>query len=64
MNAKEFQEHLENNIISFWNKMADYKKGDFYGFANSDGKSEKDSVKGCILNSRIPMVLFGGLSSA
>ena len=53
MNANKFQEHLEKNIISFWNKMADYEKGGFYGYADSDGKPVKGSVKGCILNSRI-----------
>lgn len=53
MNANEFQKHLENDIIPFWNKMADYEKGGFYGYANSDGKPDKNSVKGCILNSRI-----------
>lgn len=53
MKAKVFQEHLEKNIIPFWNQMTDFEKGGFYGYADSDGKPVKDSVKGCILNSRI-----------
>lgn len=44
MKAKVFQEHLEKNIIPFWNKMADYEKGGFYGYADSDGKLE-DTTK-------------------
>ncbi len=53
MKAKVFQEHLEKNIIPFWNQMMDSEKGGFYGYADSDGKPVKDSVKSCILNSRI-----------
>lgn len=53
MDAKVFKKHLENNIIPFWNMMKDDINGGFYGYADSEGKPEKDSVKGCILNSRI-----------
>ena len=53
MKAKVFQEHLEKNIIPFWNQIMDSEKGGFYGYADSDGKPVKDSAKGCILNSRI-----------
>lgn len=53
MKAKVFQEHLEKNIIPFWNRMVDNENGGFYGYAYSDGNPDKNSVKGCILNSRI-----------
>lgn len=53
MKAKEFQEHLEKNLIPFWNRMEDKENGGFYGYADADGKPDKSSAKGCILNSRI-----------
>ena len=53
MERKAFEEHLINNIIPFWNKMVDKENGGFYGYADADGNPKKDSVKGCILNSRI-----------
>lgn len=53
MEAKVFQEHMENNLIPFWNGMKDEKNGGFYGYADSEGKPDKTSVKGVILNSRI-----------
>ncbi|MDE5620229.1 MAG: AGE family epimerase/isomerase [Ruminococcus sp.] len=53
MEAKVFQEHLENDLIPFWNRMKDDKNGGFYGYADSDGKPDEKSVKGVILNSRI-----------
>ena len=34
MKAKVFQEHLEKNIIPFWNHMADNENGGFYGYAD------------------------------
>ena len=53
MEAKIFQEHLENNLIPFWNRMKDEKNGGFYGFADARGNPDVRSVKGVILNSRI-----------
>lgn len=53
MKAKVFQEHLEKNIIPFWNRMVDNENGGFYGYADPDGNPDKNSIKGCILNSRI-----------
>lgn len=53
MEAEVFQKHLENNIIPFWNKLKDEKNGGFYGYVDSDGKPDPESVKGVILNSRI-----------
>lgn len=53
MKARVFQEHLENDLIPFWNKMKDEKNGGFYGYADSEGNPDPKSVKGVILNSRI-----------
>ena len=32
MNAEAFRNHLENDIIPFWNKFEDEKNGGFYGY--------------------------------
>lgn len=53
MEAKVFKEHLENNLIPFWNKMKDETNGGFYGYADAEGNPDVKSVKGVILNSRI-----------
>lgn len=53
MEAKVFMEHLEKNLIPFWNKLKDEENGGFYGYVGSDGKPDTQSVKGVILNSRI-----------
>ncbi|MGN0621590.1 MAG: AGE family epimerase/isomerase [Porcipelethomonas sp.] len=53
MEAKVFMEHLEKNLIPFWNKLKDEENGGFYGYVGSDGKPDIKSVKGVILNSRI-----------
>ncbi len=53
MEAKVFKEHLEKNLIPFWNKLKDEEHGGFYGYVGSDGKPDIKSVKGVILNSRI-----------
>lgn len=53
VNIKTFQNHLENQLIPFWNRMEDNEKGGFYGYANEAGTPDKDSKKSCILNSRI-----------
>ncbi|MGN0630914.1 MAG: AGE family epimerase/isomerase [Ruminococcus sp.] len=53
MEAKVFKEHLEKNLIPFWNKLKDEENGGFYGYVGSDGKPDTRSAKGVILNSRI-----------
>lgn len=49
----EVKEHLEREIIPFWQKMKDEVYGGFYGFLGFDLNLDKKAVKGCILNSRI-----------
>ena len=53
MDAAIFRAHLENNLIPFWNRMEDKEHGGFYGYADSEGRPDPESVKACILNSRI-----------
>ena len=53
MNSFEFEKHLTEKIIPFWNKYRDDKFGGFYGVVNGKGKARKMAVKGVILNSRI-----------
>lgn len=53
MEARVFQEHLEDNLIPFWNRLKDEENGGFYGYVDSDGRPDARSVKGVILNSRI-----------
>lgn len=53
MEAKVFKEHLENDLIPFWNRMKDEINSGFYGYADAKGNPDVKSVKGVILNSRI-----------
>lgn len=53
MEATEFREHLENNLIPFWNHLKDEENGGFFGYVHGDGIPEPEAVKGVILNNRI-----------
>lgn len=53
MEAKEFREHLVNDLIPFWNRLKDEKYGGFYGYVDGDGGIDEKKEKGVILNSRI-----------
>ena len=45
--------HLKNIILPYWNKLADYERGGFYGYVGHDLKVDKNAQKGVILHSRI-----------
>lgn len=53
MKAVEFKNHLEKDLIPFWNKLKDDEQGGFFGYVDSQGNIDKESIKGVILNSRI-----------
>lgn len=53
MFTTEIKNHLEKDLIPFWQKMKDEENGGFYGYLGYDLKLDKKAVKGCILNSRI-----------
>jgi cellobiose epimerase len=44
---------VRENILPFWQGMADEENGGFYGETDFYGKANKAAAKGCILNSRI-----------
>ena len=49
----EFRQELQQRIIPFWQGLADYEFGGYYGLLDFNLKLDKKAVKGCILNSRI-----------
>jgi mannobiose 2-epimerase len=53
LNKSETEKMVKDNILPFWQGMADREKGGFYGEADFYGKIKKSADKGCILNSRI-----------
>jgi len=53
LNKQEVLREVRENILPFWQSMADKENGGFYGEADFYGKIDKTASKGCILNSRI-----------
>lgn len=51
--AAETKEHLLGTVIPFWRGLRDDKYGGWYGYVSYDLKTDREAVKGCILNSRI-----------
>ncbi len=49
----EFRKELREHIIPFWQGLADYEFGGYYGLLDYDLTLDKKAEKGCILNSRI-----------
>jgi mannobiose 2-epimerase len=53
LSKQEAIREVKENILPFWQNMADEESGGFYGEADFYGKPDKTAAKGCILNSRI-----------
>jgi len=53
LNKQEAARELKENILPFWQNMADKENGGFYGETDFYGKPDKTAARGCILNSRI-----------
>jgi mannobiose 2-epimerase len=53
LNRQEAEKMARENILPFWQGMADEECGGFYGEADFYGKANKTAAKGGILNSRI-----------
>ena len=53
LNRQEAEQMVRENILPFWQNMADGENGGFFGEADFYGKINKTADKGCILNSRI-----------
>ena len=49
----EMKNHLQNDLIPFWQQLEDKEFGGFYGWMSEDKVVDKKYEKGCILNSRI-----------
>jgi cellobiose epimerase len=53
LNKQEAVREVKENILPFWQALADEENGGFYGETDFYGKPVKTAAKGCILNSRI-----------
>lgn len=53
MDKQQFQKHLSESLIPFWNKLEDNENGGFYGYMDGNLTIDKNAEKGVILNSRI-----------
>jgi len=53
LHKHEAEQMAKENILPFWQGIADKENGGFYGEADFYGNVNKNADKGCILNSRI-----------
>jgi len=53
MFGKEFENHLRQVILPFWMGLKDDVHGGYIGLVDDGLNRYPDSIKGCILNSRI-----------
>lgn len=53
LKSEEFQNHLVQDLIPFWNCLKDVDHGGFYGFVDQNQQIDHHSDKGVILMSRI-----------
>ncbi len=53
MNVTDIALHLNKTILPFWEKLADWERGGFFGYVDHDLTVRREAHKGCILNSRI-----------
>lgn len=51
--VQQVEKHLREKLIPFWEGLADWQQGGFYGYMGYDRKLDKLAEKGVILNSRI-----------
>lgn len=50
---QQIEKHLRKKLIPFWEEMADWHLGGFYGYLGYNLELDRQAVKGVILNSRI-----------
>ncbi len=53
MHLQDVAQHLTETILPFWQGLADWERGGFYGYVDHDLTVQKNAHKGCILNSRV-----------
>lgn len=51
--VQQIEKHLRNKLIPFWEGLADWHGGGFYGYVGYNLEPDREAVKGVILNSRI-----------
>ncbi|MCI8763573.1 MAG: N-acylglucosamine 2-epimerase [Lachnospiraceae bacterium] len=51
--VQQIEEHLRKKLIPFWEGLADWHRGGFYGYVGYNLEPDREAVKGVILNSRI-----------
>ena len=51
--VQQIEKHLRKKLIPFWEELADWHRGGFYGYLGYNLELDKEAVKGVILNSRI-----------
>jgi mannobiose 2-epimerase len=53
LNKSEFQNHLTNDLLPFWNNLYDKEYGGFYGRVDKDNNFDKKSSKSAVLQARV-----------
>ncbi len=53
MQTQQVTQHLTEKILPFWQNLADWERGGYFGYVEHDLTVRRDAHKGCILNSRI-----------
>ena len=53
LNRQDAAREVKENVLPFWQGLADGENGGFYGETDFYGNPDKTAAKGCILNSRI-----------
>lgn len=51
--VQDIERHLKKKLIPFWEEMADWHWGGYYGYLGYNLELDREAVKGVILNSRI-----------
>ena len=53
LNKSEFQNHLTNDLLPFWNNLYDREYGGFYGSVDSDNIINRKAPKAAVLQTRL-----------
>jgi len=53
LNKSEFQNHLINDLLPFWNNLYDTEYGGFYGSVDKNNNINKKSIKSVVLQTRL-----------
>ena len=53
LNKSEFQNHMTNDLLPFWNNLYDKEYGGFYGSVDKDNNINKKAIKSAVLQTRL-----------